>query len=88
MITQEEMNTLSTLNNMEVTHIFFGIVVIEVQFGFKVRASQGQEQIVANALINSETGASMEYRNIMKDDQHRKSGSTHLQMNWAGWYKA
>ena len=42
---------------------------------------------IANCIIYPEMGVAMEYRNLMKDDQNKKSGGTNMQMNWGGWHK-
>ena len=88
MIPQEEIDILSNLTDTELAHLFSGLGVTEGQYMFKGRASPGQEQKFANSVIDTETGAAMEYRNMMKDYQHKKSGSTHFLMNWKVCHKA
>ena len=82
------MITLEKFKQALLAHLFTSIGVTEGQYRFKGRTSPGQEQEVANAIIYSATGEAMEYRNLIKYDQHKNSGGTNLQTNWEGCHKA
>ena len=64
------MDILEHLTETELTHISSGLGVNEVQYRFEGRASPGQK--VANSVIDTAIGATMEYMNLMKDNQHKK----------------
>ena len=66
------MDILANLTNIELTHLFSGLVVIEGQYSFKGGSYPGQGK-VANDIIDTATGAEILYRHIMKYDQHKKS---------------
>ena len=66
------MEILDNLTEIKLTKLLAGPGFTEVQSGFEVRASPGQEQKVANFIIYPATGVGMEYGYIMKDNQHKK----------------
>ena len=59
------MEILDNLTEIKLTKLLAGPGFTEVQSGFEVRASPGQDQKVKNSIIYPARGTEVEYRHLM-----------------------